>query len=155
MFSNRKFKVIFTWLLVVIWMMLINRLSAQPASQSKELSSAVTETIVKTVEKVVPEFDFRLDTFNHLVRKNAHFFIYLVLAILIMNALSKSGGWRLRNFTLALGICILYAISDEIHQLVVPGRGGQVKDVFIDSLGSLFGIVIYLIVVRKKQRSQE
>jgi VanZ family protein len=134
MFSNRKLRVTFTWMIVVIWMILIYRLSAQP-----------------TVEKVVPDVDYRLGTFNHLVRKNAHFFIYFVLAILIINALSNSRGRRLRNFIFALGFSILYAISDEIHQLFVPGRGGQVKDVFIDSMGSLLGIGIYLLVVRKSR----
>lgn len=29
-----------------------------------------------------------------------------------------------------------YAISDEVHQLFVPGRGRQVKDVIIDSAGA-------------------
>lgn len=40
-------------------------------------------------------------------------------------------------------ICILYAISDEVHQLFVPGRGGQVRDVIIDSAGAIAGILGY------------
>ena len=35
---------------------------------------------------------------------------------------------------------MLYAISDEVHQLFVPGRGGQVKDIVIDSAGAIVGI---------------
>lgn len=44
---------------------------------------------------------------------------------------------------LALATCIVYAVSDEIHQLFVPGRGAQVKDVMIDSTGAFAGIIIY------------
>jgi len=36
-----------------------------------------------------------------------------------------------------------YALSDEIHQLFVPGRAFQVFDLFIDFLGSLFGVFLY------------
>ena len=40
--------------------------------------------------------------------------------------------------------CSLYAISDEVHQLFVPGRGAQVKDVFIDIAGAAVGIFLSL-----------
>ncbi len=51
-----------------------------------------------------------------------------------------------RVISKSLIIGILYAISDEIHQLFVPGRSGKVTDVIIDSLGILTGIVFFLIV---------
>jgi len=120
---------------------------------------------VETVEKVAPKSEFNVDRFNHIIRKNAHFFVYLVLGILVMNALEKqlrieNGELRIKKFkdysskrlALALGICVLYAISDEVHQLFVPGRGPQVKDVFIDSAGACVGIMIYLgfIIISKK-----
>lgn len=42
---------------------------------------------------------------------------------------------------------ILYAISDEIHQSFTPGRGPKITDVFIDSLGVFFGIIVILLIV--------
>lgn len=48
----------------------------------------------------------------------------------------------LKSF-LAIIICILYATSDELHQLFVMGRSCELRDVFIDSLGSVSGIIIY------------
>jgi VanZ family protein len=39
--------------------------------------------------------------------------------------------------------CVLYAVSDEVHQLFVPGRGAQVTDVLIDNAGAFVGIGIY------------
>lgn len=38
---------------------------------------------------------------------------------------------------------MFYAMSDEIHKLYVPGRVGQVKDLFIDSDGSVVGNGVY------------
>ena len=34
------------------------------------------------------------------------------------------------------------ARSDEFHQLFVPGRGAQVKDVLIDTAGAIVGIFV-------------
>ena len=36
---------------------------------------------------------------------------------------------------------MLYSISDEIHQIFVPGRSCELLDVFIDTCGSLIGII--------------
>ena len=45
--------------------------------------------------------------------------------------------------------------GDELHQLFVPGRSGQVKDVLIDGCGAVIGALIiwgisYLIHIKKK-----
>lgn len=121
------------WLLVFLWMALIFYLSHQPATKSNGLSKGTTEIILETVEKIAPKVGINKRNFNHLLRKNAHFFAYLVLVILVANGLRSSGVGGYRAIGLALLICIIYAISDEVHQLFVPGRGGQVKDVIIDS----------------------
>jgi VanZ family protein len=104
--------------------------------------------VIETVEKVTPDNDLSLDNLNHLVRKNAHFIIYLVLAILVQSALRRFRIVGFKSILFALGICVLYAITDEIHQIFVSGRGAQVKDVFIDSTGAIVGIVFYAIVKR-------
>jgi VanZ family protein len=48
------------------------------------------------------------------------------------------GGCRLR----AVGIAMLYAATDELHQLFVSERSAQVMDVLIDSAGSLTGTFV-------------
>jgi VanZ family protein len=49
-------------------------------------------------------------------------------------------------------ICVLYAISDEIHQSFVPGRGPSIIDVFIDSTGAITGIILGKAYLLKKKR---
>ncbi|MBE3102527.1 MAG: VanZ family protein [Firmicutes bacterium] len=143
---------IISWAAVIIWMVLIFNLSSQVAEQSNQLSTGITEAIVKTIEKIAPNVEFDISGFNHIVRKNAHFFAYLVLGILVLNAFRRNEIYGYKNVILAIIVCILYAASDETHQLFVPGRGGQVRDVIIDSTGAGVGIVINLVFTRIVKR---
>ena len=65
-----------------------------------------------------------------------------------MYALRRIGMHGYRMIGLSLLVCVLYAISDEVHQLFVPGRGAQVKDVLIDSAGAIVGVGLYLVICR-------
>jgi len=147
-----------SWMTVFIWMSVIFYLSHQPAAKSSELSSKVAEVVINTIETVAPKVKIEKQNFHHIVRKNAHFFYYFVLGILAVNAFRMSGISGLRGILLALLICILYAISDEIHQIFVPGRSGEIRDMVIDSSGAGTGIFIYFVVSsiieRMKKRSQ-
>ncbi len=139
---------IISWAAVIIWMGFIFYLSHQPATVSNELSTGVTEVIVRTIEKVAPNKEFDIKRFNHIIRKNAHFFIYLVLGVFVINAFRASGVYGYRGMALALLVCVLYAISDEVHQMFIPGRGPGIKDVLIDSAGAMVGIGIYMFVIK-------
>ena len=44
----------------------------------------------------------------------------------------------------------LYACSDEFHQLFIPGRSGEFRDVMIDSTGGIIGIVFTTFIVKYK-----
>ena len=96
---------------------------------------------------------------NPLVRKIAHFSIYMILATFTymfieeLNIKSKSEKERLRkNIIYTCIFCIIYAIFDEIHQIYVPGRTGKLIDVIIDTLGSCMGITLLLVnnIVKRK-----
>ena len=139
---------IISWGAVILWMGFIFYLSHQPATVSNELSTGVTEVIVRTIEKVAPNKEFDIKRFNHIIRKNAHFFIYLVLGVFVINAFRASGVYGYRGMALALLVCVLYAISDEVHQMFIPGRGPGIKDVLIDSAGAMVGIGIYMFVIK-------
>jgi VanZ family protein len=148
-------KRIIAWAAVLFWMALIFFLSSQPADQSNELSTGITEAIAKVVEKVIPGTKVITGELNHIVRKNAHFLAYLILGILTMTALRNSGAGISKSFLLAMLVCVLYAASDEIHQLFVPGRGCQFTDVLIDSAGALVGSGIISIAgaIRRKRHA--
>ena len=88
----------------------------------------------------------KIDPFylNILIRKIAHFVIYFVLGFFVIFALSKTTKLNIFNiFIISILICFLYACTDELHQLLVPGRSGEIKDVILDSSGSSIMILIY------------
>lgn len=154
--DKNKITIILSWTAVSLWLVLIFYLSSQPAVESNGLSKNVTKVIVETVDKIVDidkgnnEIDL-VEKFNHLVRKYTHFTSYLILGILVMNAFVRSGVRGFKGFIFSLMFCILYAINDEVHQAFVPGRGPQVKDVFIDILGSFVGVGLYGVVGKIKK----
>jgi len=53
-------------------------------------------------------------------------------------------------FSIALSVALIYAISDEIHQLFVPYRCCSLSDILTDSAGILLANFAYLIRLKKK-----
>ncbi len=133
----------FSWLLVMVWMVVIFSFSAQPANQSRELSKGVTAVVMQWAEQLFPDAKIDVANVHRNMRKKAHVFVYFVLGVLVLRALYQSGVRGGKAFTVALGICILYAILDETHQYFVPGRGAQLSDVGLDALGSFMGAGVY------------
>jgi VanZ family protein len=83
--------------------------------------------------------------FEFSVKKGGHALGYLLLGCACLHGFGseKKAPW------LAWVLCILYAITDEIHQSFVPGRSPRVMDVGIDALGSLLGLLIAMIRLRR------
>ncbi len=69
--------------------------------------------------------------------KLAHAIAYATLLWLWWRALSPQREASWRYLGAAMVLTVLYGISDEIHQLYVPGRNGQVADVLFDTAGAL------------------
>lgn len=133
----------FFWILVVLWMAFIFYCSAQPAFQSKEMSSSLIDFVVQALRRWFPELGIPMKEWHGFTRKLAHFVIYCVLGVLVIQAMRSSKTEWKRAIPTALAICVLYAISDEFHQLFVPGRGAQFSDVLLDSAGSTLGVYLF------------
>lgn len=85
---------------------------------------------------------------HHFIRKNAHFFIYLILGVLVKVALMNSGIRGFKAIGIGVVVCVGYAFSDEFHQSFVPGRGAQLSDVVIDSCGAGLGMVLQILLFK-------
>lgn len=134
----------FATILTVGWMGLIFYLSHQPASVSSELSGSFVDVVVPIISLLPLAIDSEVIHFY--LRKSAHFIAYFTLGFLVLHTIRLFNGMRVRSGVLALLIAVLYAISDEVHQLFIPGRSGEVGDVVIDSAGSFTGICIYVLL---------
>jgi len=145
-------KKIILMILLVTCMILIFVFSSQNASISGDLSEGITYKIACLTVKDFKTFDFEkqkeiVEEMHFYVRKAAHFSEYALLGILaFLNAVQylKTAGKR---FLVTLPFCLLYAASDEFHQLFTDGRYGSPVDVMIDFSGSVTGILLVFIII--------
>ena len=144
-----RYKEIISWILVVIWMIIIYYLSSQSATVSSDVSFKITDVVYQLLNNVFN--NIKVETLDSFIRNLAHFALYFVLGILLLNALYYNNLDKRNNVFIALLICASYSISDEIHQIFVPGRAFQISDIIIDILGSLTGIWGYQMLIRLKK----
>ena len=83
----------------------------------------------------VPDLGTGLGGWDLALRKLAHATEYAILGALLVAGDRTAG--------LAFGLGVLYAVSDEIHQVFVPGRHGAPLDVAIDAVGVAVGIALW------------
>ena len=151
-----KKKKIISWVLVIIWMIVIFLFSSQTADDSSVLSGGISDRIIEVTEVVFPNVDTNEDIFHNAIRNTGHFFLYLVLGILLMNALNINNTKGYTPIIIRTKIIsFLYAVSDEIHQIYVPGRSWEILDIIIDVLGAGAGILIYLVLIRNLAKNKE
>lgn len=142
-------KKIIKLILVVLWMGVIFTFSSDNADTSTSKSDGVIISIYKTFHKgnlTNKEKQEVIDKYVFPVRKIAHFTEYLILGLLLINYISEYKKLELKYLLVCIILCMLYAISDEIHQIFISGRTAKILDVFIDTLGSSTGIFLYKIV---------
>ena len=125
-------------LLVILWMILIFIMSSFNSTESSNQSNFIVDIITNLFNIT------NINLLSLIIRKLAHFTEYFILGILIYNLIHSYN----KKIYIAIIICVLYAISDEIHQLFVPGRSCQLLDILIDTMGSIVGI--YLLYFIKK-----
>jgi hypothetical protein len=85
------------------------------------------------------------------VKKGGHMAGYALLVISLMRAQVKSTP---RAILVALGVCLLYGLSDEFHQSFVPGRNSTLIDVGIDMIGASVGLVALALVNLRRRLSR-
>lgn len=128
-------------IIVIIWMLLIFIMSSFDATESANQSNFIVN-IITDIFKIE-----NIELLRFIIRKLAHFTEYLILGFLTINMLNKND--ISKKYLLSILICIIYATSDEIHQLFVPGRACQLIDILIDSIGSIIGIYLYKLINTK------
>lgn len=137
---------------VLAWMVTVFMLSHQIAEDSSKTSSNFITVIIKLFNKDIEQEQLvriilKVET---IVRKLAHFVLYtlggMLITIMFINFKEYITKTKIASFLLGA----TYAITDEIHQLFIPGRSGEIRDVLIDSTGVLLGVFIIYLLMRIK-----
>ena len=82
---------------------------------------------------------------DFIIRKLGHMGVFGILALLVWRALSETTAWR-RPWAWAFALTVLYAASDEFHQVFVATRTALVSDVFIDTSGGAIGLLLLWVI---------
>lgn len=78
----------------------------------------------------------------------AHFIVYFILGFLSSGAIRSNFTWK-NKFFITLLICVLFALTDELHQYLEPERVARMIDVVLDSASALAGIGFYFLFYLK------
>ena len=96
--------------------------------------------------------DALAEAIDYPIRKAAHMTEYAAMGILAFAFLAGYMQKNAKTYLTALLTAALYATSDEIHQLFVPGRAGKFTDVCIDTVGALFGLLVLFLLQKLWER---
>lgn len=129
-------KKIILWILLLGWMALIFMLSNQNGTLSEKTSNGVLSFVSNTLSLHVSPF---------LIRKTAHAIEYTILSLLMILLIKEYRNVNFSIYIYVLFISVIYATSDELHQIFISGRSAQVLDVLIDTCGIIIGIFLHFI----------
>lgn len=135
----REKKDIINLLLIIIWMVFIFFMSSQPAEASDSQSLGIINVLSKLGIDMNGIFG---DIANFIVRKCAHFLEYMILGFLIINLIKEDLNQKYILLIVIAGV-FLYACTDEFHQLFVPGRDGNFRDILIDTSGGTLSSLLF------------
>lgn len=118
-------------------------LSHEDATESKETSIALTAWLSAILGDIP----------DGVVRSVAHGCEYAALGFLMYNVFYSFGKFTSPLITGALSF--FYAVTDEMHQLFVPGRAFQFVDLLVDLAGIAVGISVILILIKAIKNSKK
>lgn len=136
-------KLYLSYALLFGWMAVIFLLS----SEGHDASSGRSDAIVETLR--LAGITWQTDLLTFITRKVAHIVAYFVLGALALNVVSQHKLPARATLGVSATIVALYAISDEVHQLFVPGRSGELRDVAIDTVAGIVGAGVTYVLYRK------
>ena len=148
-------KKIISFIVLILWMIVIFSFSSADANKSTGTSDKVITTMIEIKDKITNnetpnnEKEIIVKNSSFYIRKIAHITEYLILGFLMFNFLKQ---YSVTNIYYAIGLSILYSCTDEFHQLFISGRSGSIRDVLIDSIGILIGTYLYkLLFIKNKE----
>ena len=123
-------------ILLLFWCCLIFYFSNQKGIDSRESSSRLLLFIDNIFKSNLNNSHIAI----FIIRKFAHMFLYFVLFIICCYV---TNSYKIKGKNLFCFIfCLLYAVSDEIHQLFIIERSFGITDILIDLFGSFLAFLL-------------
>ena len=143
-------KFLIYWLPLFGWLGII--FTASSDTQSAHHSSTLFEPLMRWLFPSMSQA--HIEQLHYAFRKCCHMTEFAVLAVLMWRAIRQPQrndrrNWRWDEAGLALSLVFLYAASDELHQVFIPSRTGQISDVVVDVLGGAIGLTLLWLAGKK------
>lgn len=132
--------------IVIVWCTLIFDYS----NQNGDISKGTSDKVVNYIGNIFKIKEESREKLTFPARKCAHFFVYFVLGFLIINMFKTFDVKTSHAIIISAIFCMIFAGSDELHQLFIRARTAKVSDVLLDSSASLLGIYLYYLLIRGK-----
>ena len=136
--------------LVAIMMGVIFMFSNEPATKSTLRSNRIISDLS------LDSTDLSHSVQKFIVRKSAHFILYLILGMLVYYSAGDYWKKPSSRAKAAILFCTIYAMSDEFHQKFVSGRSSELRDVLIDTAAATIGVIIFKLaegkLIKRKSR---
>jgi len=158
------------WWPVLVWLGIIRLESTDVAS-----SANTSGLLYALLSRLVPHINGQLvPEINEALRKTGHFIGYGILGTLVFFALRSTNRdrlaplllrrwgtylhdfWRMEWAMLGMGVTVITASLDEIHQSFIASRTGRWQDVVLDTCGAaVLQVIIYFMSLRELNRWRE
>lgn len=146
--KNKIVIIVLSWLMVLSTMLIIYNLTGETAAESTETSGGIINTILNIFLSEDDVTEELVAKFQNPIRKLAHFTIFALLGFCFANAFKNSFEFKsFYKYLLSIISTFIYASFDEFRQNFVENRGPSFKDVLIDSLGGLAGVLLYVFMI--------
>lgn len=152
--SKEKYKQIISLILIIIWMITVFMFSNQNGDESQKTSNTVTKVIVRILtfnQEITEEQELKsIEDLDFVIRKLAHYSIYLLGGILIWGYINTFDIAIKKKIIISIIIGAAYATFDELHQYFIANRSANIIDVSIDSIGVITGVALMQIKAKIK-----
>jgi VanZ family protein len=133
------------WLATVLWALLIFNLSggSYSSASSQRLISQLLDWLSISIQSQT------IGLMNVIIRKCAHLTEYAVLAAFLYHSIKPVGesSWSGKAALWAVMLSGSYSLTDEFHQMLVPGRHASIFDCLIDTTGACLGLIVLSAVI--------
>ena len=148
--ENKKIQRTISGILVLVILVVIFNFSNQNGEDSEGTSKQISNKVIEILRLDnglnEEEKDDLTGKVDHIIRKLAHFSIYTLLGFSLISFLDTINIRDKKRIVITIVFGLLYAISDEFHQMFISGRNPSSLDVMIDTLGVIFGVCIFLLL---------
>ncbi|MGE8203763.1 VanZ family protein [Heyndrickxia sp. NPDC080065] len=131
----------FTLLLAIVWLIFIFVITASP--------SATGEHTLNIIQKYLGFNEQVASTVNFFGRKLAHIVVFGMLSVILFFVFKE------RKLFWSWFFTTLYAVTDELHQLLVEGRTPSIYDVVLDSFAAIIALLLLRLYLKGRVQREK